>query len=402
MPLALYAIKGSTFFLEIYMGREDYESGELGKTSTEPTAKPFCLEDAKALLRTGAEILREERKEQYKRERALSRRKWAAVFLFFASIFVFLFYGDESEKIPIDQALYKTMPVPGGGKGKAHVAIIPVSGGIGGDLLGPPQSSNTTRYISEALELAREEKNLVAVIFYINSPGGDAVASEQGYRLIKQFREQEKGVSVFAYVSQGAFSGGYYLALGAEKIIVDPAAEVGNIGVIMHSLNTYGIGKMFGVKEVTIKTGPHKDAGSQWKKDNDADRKMMQRSADAMFHRFLVAVSESRKIALPELVKESRLPNGSTSGAWFGASDAKEKKLVDGVMTSEQLLLVITQAVGEMKKYSAVEFIRYDKRLPIMKEWENDITSHIEHLSRAFVRGMLMEMERPSHALRAE
>jgi signal peptide peptidase SppA len=362
----------------------------------------FTVGDADQLLRTAHNMFRAEREEQYKRARTRSRSRLLWLFAIGIAILAFMFYPDGSEKIPIDQAVYKTLPVLGDGKEKAHVAIIPISGDISGDILGPPQFSNTTRYIAEALEIAKEEKNLVAVIFYINSGGGEAIASEQGYRLIKQFREREKSVNVFAYVSQGAFSGGYYLALGAGKIIVDPAAEVGNIGVIMHLFNTYEIGKMFGVKEFTIKTGPHKDAGNQWKEDNAADRAMMQRSADAMFQRFLDAVSESRKIALPDLKKEAKKQSGLTSGAWFSAEDARAKGLVDDIMTVEELMGGVAQSLGETKKYKTVEFVRYDQKLPIVKEWEKSVATATAHLAARFVRGIFMEMEQSHPPLRAE
>lgn len=364
---------------------------------------PFTALDADRLLHTAHDLFRSERAEQDKRDRAHSHHKWFGMFVIVSLIVLgFIFSGNGSEKIPIDQAPYKTLPVAGGGKGKARVAIIPISGDISGDILGPAQFSNTTRYISEALALAKEEKNLVAVIFYINSNGGEAIASEQGYRLIKQFREQEQNVSVVAYVSQGAFSGVYYLALGAGKIIVDPAAEVGNIGVIMHSMNTYEIGRLFGVKEITIKTGPHKDAGNQWKEDNAADRAMMQHSADVMFRRFLGAVSESRKIALPTLEQESKKQNGITSGAWFGAEDAHAKGLADEVMTIEELMSSIAHTLGESKKYDTVEFLRYDEKLPIMKEWEKGVVSASAHIATMFARSLQREMERPKHTLRAE
>lgn len=390
--------------MEYVMG-EDEESSGAGSEKDKPQAPhvPFTVGDAERLLRAARDIFRGEREAEEKRVRSRSRRKWIGILgVILAFVLAPMIFGDNSDKMPIDQALYATLPVSGGGKAKAHVAIIPINGEIDGDIMGPPQFSNTTRYIAEALALAKEEKNLVAVIFYINSPGGSAVASEQGYRLIKQFREKEQQVHVFAYVSQGAYSGGYYLALGADKIVVDPGAEVGNIGVIMHSLNTYEIGKMFGVKDVTIKSGLHKDAGSQWKEDNAADRAMMQRSGDMMFHRYLEAVSESRKIALPDLEQESKKPNGRTSGAWFGAEDAKAKGLVDEIMTIEELMGVTSMLLVEAKMYGSVEFIRYDKKLPIMKEWEKGVALRTEHLASLFVRGMLKEITHQEHSFRAE
>ncbi len=391
--------------MEHVMGNENEGSSAAGsgKENTQEQHIPFTVGDAERLLRTARDIFRSEREAEDKRVRTRSRRKWIWILgIILALILSSIIFGDNSEKMPIDQALYQTLPVLGGGKAKAHVAIIPISGEIDGDIMGPPQFSNTTRYIAEALALAKEEKNLVAVIFYINSPGGSAVASEQGYRLIKEFREKEKHVHVFAYVSQGAYSGGYYLALGADKIIIDPAAEAANIGVISHNINTYEIGRMFGVKEITIKSGLHKDAGSQWKKDNDADRAMMQRSNDLMFHRFLLAVSESRHFALPHVEREAKKQRGITSGAWFGAEDAKANGLVDEIMTIEELTGAISMMLVETKKYGSVEFIRYDKKLPIMKEWEKGVASGTEHLAAVFMRGMLKEMERHEHTLRAE
>lgn len=378
----------------------DTETG--GKETTPASQAPFSIGDAERLMNTAHELLRHERAEARKIDSARARHKWLFMFAIVSMIVIgFMIFKNDEEKIPIDQAPYKTLPVVGG-KGKARVAIIPIGGDISGDLLGPPQFSNTTRYIAEALELAKEENNLVAVIFYINSNGGDAIASEQGYRLIKQFRDQEPDIEVIAYVSQGAFSGGYYLALGAGKIIVDPAAEVGNIGVIMHSMNTYEIGRVFGVKEITITTGPHKDAGNQWKKENAADSAMLQHSADVMFLRFLEAVSESRHIALPVLKREAKKNNGVTSGAWFGAEDARANGLADEVMTIEELMSGMAHSLGERKKYGAVEFLRYDEKLPIMKKWEQGVITASEHIATAFAKSMLMELKRPTNARRAE
>jgi hypothetical protein len=55
-----------------------------------------------------------------------------------------------------------------------------------------------------------------------------------------------------------------------------------------------------------------------------------------------------------------------------------------------------------MKKYNAVEFIRYDKKLPVMKEWENGVTAHTAQFARVFMRGIFKEMEQQGHSLRAE
>lgn len=382
--------------------REEGVKDEQGTTplhSESDPLPPFTIRDVEQI---GITLIHE----FHRQERVRTRNKWLTI-LGIITLFVaglsFLGSGVSPPKIPIDPSLYKRVPlVAGGGASKAHVAIIPVTGTIDGDVLGPPEFSNTTRYIAEALLLAKKEKNLVAVIFYVNSTGGDAAASAQGYRLIKQFREQEKNVNVIAYVSRGAYSGGYYLALGAGKIIVDPAATVGNIGVVMHLFNTYEVGHAFGVKEITIKSGPNKDAGSQWKEDNEGDRAMMQRSVDRSFHSFLEAVSESRKIPISTLEGEAKKQSGITSGAWFTADDARRRGLADEVMSIDELLVSIAKGLGETKQYSAVEFVRYDKRLSLVKEWQKDGAKAAQAIGAALVQGVVGEMHKNIPAPRAE
>lgn len=325
--------------------------------------------------------------------RRRSRRRVAIMVLMIAcAVTLFASVGGTPALVDADSDPVAVLPLTGK-SGTAHVAIIPIEGEIDGDILGPSVFANTTLYIHDALALVEENENTVAVILYINSPGGGAVASAQGYRLIKQFKERTK-IPVYAYVSSYAYSGGYYLALGGDKIIVDPEASIGNIGVIMRLFNTSRLGEWVGVTEEEISTGPRKNTGSQWKKLSPGDRAMLQREVDQTFMRFMKAISESRHIPLATLIAESHEDMGRTSGAWFSPADAIANKLADKEQTVNQLFHDIAHDAATKKDWEKVEFIRYDKRIEMLDRWKSEVMKALQ--------GVLVGRSFPSSGLRAE
>lgn len=311
--------------------------------------------------------------ERAKKSRTRWRRFAFLLLIAFTGFAWFKWNQEMSKELLIDQKPFRTMSLPGSGWSTAHIAVIPIRGTIDGDPLGPAEVSNTPRYLHDTLELARKERNLAAVVIYIESPGGDMYASTESYRLVHDFTQKTK-IPVYAYIPRGAYSGAYYIALGTDEIIADPVAEIGNIGVIVNRLNTYNFGRRFGIQMETIKTGQHKDAGAQWKRPTAGDRAIDQRAVNVMFDQFLEAVSLSRtRYSVEELKKESKKSGGVTSGAWFVASDAKEKGLIDQTMTFEQFLVYVTHniAKSDKRKFSNAEFVKYDEKLSILDDWKS-------------------------------
>ena len=281
----------------------------------------------------------------------------------------FIFGGAPIENVQVEQEPTAVLPLSGN-SGVGHVAIIPIIGDIDGDLLAPPGFENTTLYLKDALELVESKKDVAAVILYITSNGGGAVASAQSYRVIKDFKAKTK-IPVYSYVPDHAYSGGYYIALGGDKIIMDPEASLGNIGVIMRLFNTSKLGSWVGVGEEEISTGPRKNTGSQWKEMSKGDRAMLQHEVDQAFKRFAGVVSESRKIPIEILMKESKEPMGRTSGAWFGSEDAVALQLADKALTIQELYANIAKDVDEQKRgWKRIEFVRYDKKMQLLERWK--------------------------------
>ncbi|MBI5795140.1 MAG: S49 family peptidase, partial [Planctomycetes bacterium] len=161
------------------------------------------------------------------------------------------------------------------GKGKEKVLIVEISGiiseeekrGIAG-LSGEP---DMVARIKEELKTAAKDKHIKAVILRINSPGGTVTASDLIYHEIEQFKKKT-GNKVIACIMDLGASGGYYVAVSADKIVAHPTTVTGSIGVIMLNLSVEGLLQKIGVKDTSIKTGEHKDMGSPLKTMTEEER----------------------------------------------------------------------------------------------------------------------------------
>jgi protease-4 len=84
-----------------------------------------------------------------------------------------------------------------------------------------------------ALQSAFEEKNSVGVVLRINSPGGSPVQAGMINDEIRRLRAKYPEKPLYAVVEDMCASGGYYVAVAADKIYVNKASIVGSIGVLM-------------------------------------------------------------------------------------------------------------------------------------------------------------------------
>jgi protease-4 len=82
--------------------------------------------------------------------------------------------------------------------------------------------------ICKLFRKVREDEDIKAVVFRINSPGGSALASEEIWREVKLTQQKKK---VFISMGDVAASGGYYIATPAERIFAEPTTITGSIGV---------------------------------------------------------------------------------------------------------------------------------------------------------------------------
>lgn len=124
------------------------------------------------------------------------------------------------------------------------------SSGFGGG------SSVGSRTIRNALEDILKEGDIKGVVLRINSPGGSATASEVIWQGVRRVAEKKP---VWVSVGSMAASGGYYIAVGGQKIYVNPSSIVGSIGVVGGKISMEELYKKLKVNVVARSRGPHAD-----------------------------------------------------------------------------------------------------------------------------------------------
>ena len=108
-------------------------------------------------------------------------------------------------------------------------------------------------------ELVRELKGhrdnpaVRAVVIRINSPGGVVAPTQELHTALRRLREA--GKPVVASLGAVAASGGYYVAVAADRIYANPGTLTGSIGVIMQLANVHDLLKKVGVDYVVVKAG---------------------------------------------------------------------------------------------------------------------------------------------------
>ena len=229
------------------------------------------------------------------------------------------------------------------GKGSSKILLLDLSGVLSEDVPGfsittPPPRVPLLARVREELRKAEEDERVKALIVRINSPGGTITASDILYHELFAFKARKKVPVIAAIMDVGA-SGGYYAALAADTIVVNPTTITGSIGVVMVTVNAQGLLEKIGVAPLAIKSGPMKDAGSPFRSLTEAERAVFQGIIDEMYGRFVRLVAESRKIP------EARV-RAFADGRIYTAEQARGLGLVDRVGYLEDVVALAKERAG--------------------------------------------------------
>ncbi len=229
------------------------------------------------------------------------------------------------------------------GKGTAKILLLDLSGVLSDEAPGlslgtaPPRVSLLAR-VQEELRKAEKDERVKALVVRINSPGGTITASDTLHREIHEFKQRKKVPVIAAIMDVGA-SGGYYAALAADTIVAHPTAVTGSIGVVMLTVNAYGLMEKIGVTPLAIKSGAMKDAGSPFRALTADERAVFQSVIDDMFGRFVRLIARSRRLP------EERV-RAIADGRVYTAEQALALGLVDRVAYLDQVLDLAKKAAG--------------------------------------------------------
>ncbi len=201
----------------------------------------------------------------------------------------------------------------------SYIAVVPVRGTIVSEPFGPmPGGAVLATVVAGLRELAKDAAAR-AVVLYVNSPGGSALASELIHREVQRLARQKPVVAYFADV---AASGGYYIAAPCQRIVAEAVTVTGSIGVISVKVAINGLLDKLGVTPQVVQTAAHADMFSVARKLTDDEQGMLQAHADELYARFLEVVAEGRGRTREEVDAVAR------GRVWSGRA-AQEHGLVD-------------------------------------------------------------------------
>jgi protease-4 len=121
-----------------------------------------------------------------------------------------------------------------------------------------PGTDASAEKIVAALQAAFKNKNTQGVVVRINSPGGSPVQAQTIYDEMKRLRKKYPEIPLYAVVEDVCASGGYFVAVGADRIFVGRASIVGSIGVLMNGFGFTGLMEKLGVERRLITAGDNK------------------------------------------------------------------------------------------------------------------------------------------------
>jgi protease-4 len=221
------------------------------------------------------------------------------------------------------------------------IAVIKVQGMIDNERAGD---------VYRQLKRARGDKHVKGLIIRVNSPGGTISGSDQIYNEILKYR-RETDQPVVAFMQGVAASGGYYVSVGSDKIIAEPTAITGSIGVIFgHFVLQELFEKKLGIKPHIIAAGDKKDWPSIFKPFTKEQQKYLkERLINPAYERFVSIVDKGRPSLTLADVRD--LADGSI----YGAEEAHDEKLIDKIGYLDEAVDMV-MLLADIEEAQVVEY----------------------------------------------
>jgi protease IV len=222
--------------------------------------------------------------------------------------------------------------LPGRGMGiEKHTALVTLEGEISSSSMANAADINTS------LIAAFENEHSAGVVLRINSPGGSPVQAGMMNDEIHRLRKLYPTKPFYVVVEDICASGGYYVAVAGDQILVDKASLVGSIGVIMEGFGFTGLMDKLGVTRRMITAGSNKGMMDPFSKENPQQVEMIKGMLNEIHQQFIAVVKAGRG----DRLKDN--PELFTGRVWSG-EQAIKIGLADGYGTVDSVARDILKA----------------------------------------------------------
>ena len=229
-----------------------------------------------------------------------------------------------------------------------NVALIRLDGEIGSTSSILSQTASSEDLVN-AIEDARDNPDIQAVIVAINSPGGTVVATKEIANALKTVHKPK-----ICWLREVAASGAYWVASACDKIVADEFTLTGSIGVSGSYLEFSKLFEKYGISYVRLVSGENKDIGTPYREPTEAEKASLQAMIGEIRNAFVAEVAANRNLSYEYV---SNLSDGSV----FTGGQALKFGLIDYV-GDKQTVYNITK---EMANLTEINTITYEKRLSL-------------------------------------
>jgi len=233
-------------------------------------------------------------------------------------------YKDSDELRIVKSSEYSEVPAESLGLNKGeNIAVIYATGDIGsGQSDNSPSGSQSigSDTLSKAINDARDDKTIKAIVIRVDSPGGSGLASDIIWHAVEAAKQKKPVV-----ISMGdvAASGGYYISAPASKIIAQPSTITGSIGVVAGKPVMRGFYDWLGISNEYIMRGKNSGMFRETEKFSDSERAKFEDWIKTTYYSdFVPKVAKGRN-------KDAAFVDSVGQGRVWTGYQGKERGLVD-------------------------------------------------------------------------
>ncbi len=200
------------------------------------------------------------------------------------------------------------------------IAVISLSGTITtGDSSLFSGSTITPELVRDYLTRAEEDNEVKAIVFRIESPGGEIEPCQE---ILWEIERVKETMPIVVSMGGMAASGGYYISTQAHKIVAMPTTQTGSIGVISAVINVEELLEKLGIQIEIFKGGKYKDMHWGFRELTPEEEEIMQGMVDEYYEQFVDVVAEGRGLSKEEV-------RNLATGQLYTGTEAKELGLID-------------------------------------------------------------------------
>jgi protease IV len=293
------------------------------------------------------------------------------------------FNASDNKSLFLNAGDYASVSFSSGNIGKDKIAVVNVMGDIVDGKSGGDNSGDET--IVAALNEARKDNGVKAIVLRVDSPGGSALASD---KMLQAVNAAKKEKPVVVSMSGLAASGGYWISMSANKIIAEPLTITGSIGVFGVKPYFKKFQENIGLRRQVLTRGQYADAFNAFEKTPPAAYAKLDESVGRTYSKFLAGVAAGRgmSVAGVDSIAQGRV--------WTGQR-AKAIGLVDE-LGGFRKAIAVAKELAKIDSATSVQLVSY----PVQRDFldgffgddDDDDATLYEKLLAAFKRDAKSEL----------